>query len=100
VSLDETQARQFSHKLKEFRKTLTDEEKPVFDAILNIAWHISAKEEDLGQEFDGCFSSEEAELILAYRAGNLDLLAGMVKGDLIRTSASLIRTLIQTTPNP
>ncbi len=68
AGISEEQAEDFCTRLNTFRATLSEEQQPLLDAILKIAWRVGVKEEDLSEGFDGCFTPAQADLIVEYGA--------------------------------
>jgi hypothetical protein len=69
AGIDEGQLNEFCEKLKSFRGGLEGPQQALFDSIIGIAWNATVKEEDLQMGFEGCFTADQAELILAYNPG-------------------------------
>jgi hypothetical protein len=67
--ITEAQLADFCEKLKDFRESLTGPQQALLDAIVGIAWNASVKEEYFQEEFEGCFTPDQAELLLAYSPG-------------------------------
>jgi hypothetical protein len=91
--ISDEQLTDFCGKLNDFRESLESaEQKSLLDAILKIAWSKTASAESLDQEFDGCFEPGEAAAILQYSAGEVDMISGMIRGNMIRgTAGDMIR---------
>jgi hypothetical protein len=64
ISISATDLETFHAKLKD---GLSDNQKKLLDAILRIAWQVTAEEESLSQGFDCSFTPNEAKLLLAYK---------------------------------
>jgi hypothetical protein len=45
---------------------LSDDQRRLLDAVLQIAWDFVSSHSSLDAQFDGCFEPDEAELIMAY----------------------------------
>jgi hypothetical protein len=84
MSEDNTSAlERLSDKLDKFKETLTDEQKELLHAILELAREVSAKEDTLELGFEGAFRPDDATLILAYADGGGVLTPTMIKGGLL-----------------
>jgi hypothetical protein len=88
--ISEAEAEAFCVKLNEFGETLSEEQKPLFHAILRIAWRVGVEQEDLGAGFDGCFTPAQANLIMEY--DHEKDTPSIIRGHLLSASgSSLIR---------
>ncbi|WP_410612646.1 hypothetical protein [Amycolatopsis sp. lyj-109] len=71
----------FGSTIKEFTKTLPKEQQDFLSAMLWLAWFATAEEEaikdkfeqSLSSEFDESFKPEQAELLVKYYSGALDV---------------------------
>ncbi|GHH42562.1 hypothetical protein [Lentzea cavernae] len=61
----------FCQEVAELRERLTSEpQRKLLDNILGLAWAFSTKQQPLTTGFDGCFTADEAGLLLAYDLGD------------------------------
>jgi hypothetical protein len=60
------QIHDFGVGLQNFRNGLADHEKPLFDAIVKLAWRATAAEEHLSAGFQDSFEPLQADLLVAY----------------------------------
>jgi hypothetical protein len=89
----------FCDKLKAFRETLGEKQKELLDAICEVAWEISA-ENDLESGFDGCFTPDQADLIVRYSAGEVEMLTGRLKSNMIKSGMIKSSNMIRWSPRP
>jgi hypothetical protein len=75
----------FCKKVNDFKDSLEDKEKPLFHAILKVAWGTYVEGEP-EEGFDGCFSPNDASMFLKY-AVSPDLVQGLT-GRAVRTFLS------------
>jgi hypothetical protein len=66
-------------KIQDLKETLLQPQAELLDAIVKAAWSIAASEESFENGFDGCFTPDEAALILAYSGGHTPQ-NGLIKG--------------------
>jgi hypothetical protein len=89
----------FCGKLKDFRETLGEKQKELLDAICEVAWEISA-EDDLESGFDGCYTPKQADLIVRYSAGEVEMLTGRLKSNMIKSGMIKSSNMIRWTAQP
>jgi hypothetical protein len=70
-------------KLDKFKETLSDEQKELLHAVLELAREVSADEDTLELGFDGSFRPDDASLIIAYMDGGGVPTPTMIKGGLL-----------------
>lgn len=82
ISISDADLNSFYAKLQDGR--LSSDQLKLLDAILQIAWDVTAKEEVLKDGFEGSFTPDEAELILSYGNGDFVIGPRMVGSSLVR----------------
>jgi hypothetical protein len=103
-AISDDQLTDFCGRLGGFRESLpSPEQKNLLDAILRIAWKKASTAEALEDGFDGCFKPDEADLILKYSAGKVDMIEGMVSGVMVKAASASppvppIPDMIKTSP--
>jgi hypothetical protein len=89
--ISEEELTDFYGKLDVFRQSLDERQRLLLDAILKIAWNKAMTPECLEQEFNGAFTPDQADLILKYSGGEVDMIEGVVGGNMIKSGPLMIK---------